>query len=366
MIKSDGSLQVPLDIRNVSRVDDAGSEQLECTVTAAFLIDLYDSGLLALTGNIRPGHQQERLAGKLKTKINKWTGELLANNAIIGNISIRLDPTKSQYDIWTDEETGQEVLTVTDGQFDCGVDSLSRIKSILAARDNPLGSFRLDTRFQVRVWLLDDENAKKVATIYNTRGDKVNDSTAKFAYTETKEQELARRLVNGSPHLGQENVEVLANAVSASSSKIAAFNTFSKALETYWKAGPASEADVSAQSAWLISAWDSLVAVRPEYGRLSTSARQAQRSASVATTGVVIYGLLGALSVMYEEGVDPSAAFAALKGEAGDDFLSWDNPAWTAVGVVTPNATGGRTTRNSFQARAAARDMFLKEFGISG
>lgn len=82
--------------------------------------------------------------------------------------------------------------------------------------------------------------------IYNTRGDKVNDSTAKFAYTETKEQELARRLVNGSPHLGQENVEVLANAVSASSSKIAAFNTFSKALETYWKAGPASEADVSA------------------------------------------------------------------------------------------------------------------------
>lgn len=365
MMKSNASLELPLDIRNVSRVDDAGSEQLECTMTGSFLIDLVDSGLLTLTGNIRPGHQQDRLAGKLKTKVNKWTSELLANNAIIGNISIRLDPTKSEYDIWTDDESGQEVLTVTEGTFDCGVDSLSRIKAILAARDNPLGSFKLETRFQVRVWLLDDQNAKKVATIYNTRGDKVNDSTAKFAYTETKEQELARRLVNGSPHLGQDNVEVLSNTVSASSSKIAAFNTFSKALETYWKAGPASEADVSAQSAWLISAWDSLVTVRPEYGRLSTSARQAQRSASVATTGVVLYGLLGAMSVMFEAGVDPTAAFAELKGEAGDDFLSWDNAVWTDAGVVTPNTTGGLTTRNSFQARAAARDVFLTKFGIN-
>ena len=366
MLASNGTLDLPLDIRNVSRVDDAGSEQLECTMTAAYLVDLVDSGLLTLTGNIRPGHQQDRLVGKLKTKINKWTSELLDNNAIIGNISIRLDPTKSEYEVWSDEESGQDVLTVTEGTFDCGVDSLSRIKAILAARKNPLGSFDLGTRFQVRIWLLDDEAAKKVATIYNTRGDKVNDSTAKFAYTETKEQELARRLVNNSPHLGQDNVEVLANTVSASSSKIAAFNTFSKALETYWKAGPASEADVSAQSAWLISAWDSLVAVRPEYGRLSTSERQAQRTASVATTGVVLYGLLGALSVMFEEGVDPAAAFAALKGEVGDDLLAWDNPTWTKIGVVTPNTTGGHTTRNSFQARAAARDLFLKALSVTG
>jgi hypothetical protein len=33
---------------------------------------------------------------KTKVKVNKWTSELLANDAVIGNISIRLDPTKSE------------------------------------------------------------------------------------------------------------------------------------------------------------------------------------------------------------------------------------------------------------------------------
>jgi hypothetical protein len=87
---------------------------------------------------------------------------------------------------------------------DLGPRTGTRIKAILAAADNPLGSVDLSIRFQVRIWLVDDATAKKVATIYNTRGDKVNDSIAKYAYSETKEQEVARRLVNGSEHLGQE------------------------------------------------------------------------------------------------------------------------------------------------------------------
>lgn len=281
---------------------------------------------------------------------------MLANDAIIGNISIRLDPTKSESDIWFDEETGQTNLTITTGVLDCAVDSLSRIKSILGAADNPLGSFDLATRFQVRIWMVDDATAKKVATIYNTRGDKVNDSTAKYAYSETKEQEVARRLVNGSEHLGQDNVEVLSNSVSASSHKLTAFNTISRAIETSWKGGPVTAADVEAQSSWLISAWDSLVRVRPEYGKLSTPARQAQRSATIASSAVVIYGLIGAMSAMYTDHVDPEAAFKAIAAEEDSDLFSWHNPVWAAAGVVTPSGSGTGTlgTRNSFPARRAA------------
>jgi hypothetical protein len=66
-------------------------------------------------------------------------------------------------------DTGQDCMTINEGVLDCAVDSLSRIKAILAAADNPLGSFDLATRFQVRVWLVDDATAAKVATIY-TRG----------------------------------------------------------------------------------------------------------------------------------------------------------------------------------------------------
>jgi hypothetical protein len=89
--------------------------------------------------------------------------------------------------------------------------------------------------------------------------------------------------VNGSEHLGQDNVEVLSNSVSASSRKLTAYNTISRAIETSWKGRPVTAADVEAQSSWLISAWDSLVNVRPEYGKLSTPARQAQRSATIAS-----------------------------------------------------------------------------------
>jgi len=361
-------LTLPLEIRNIAVVDDAGSEHIECQMTAAYLVDLYRSDLLTLTGNIRPSHNMGKLTGKTRTKVEKWTRELLNNDAIIGNISIRLDPSKSEHEIWFDEETGQDCLTITEGVLDCAVDSLSRIKSILAAADNQLGSFNLNSRFQVRIWMLSDEMAKKVATIYNTRGDKVNDSTAKYAYSESREQELARRLVNGSPHLGQDNVEVLSNSVSASSHKLTAYNTISKAIETSWKGGPVSDADIQGQSSWLISAWDSLVKVHPEFGMLSTPARQEQRRETIASSAVAIYGLIGAMSTMYADHIDPDEAFSQIAtSENGADIFSFDNPVWRQKGVVTPSGSDQKklTTRNSFPARRAAIRILHQAMGLS-
>ena len=154
-------LTLPLEIRNVGEVDDNGGTHVECQMTGRFLVDLYKSGLLKLTGNIRPEHNREdgKLRGKTKTKVDRWTRELLAGNAIIGNISVRLNPDHSEYEIWYDEETGFTNLTIEGGELDCAVDSLSRIKSILQAADNPLGTFDLNTRFQVRVWIEDNEGA---------------------------------------------------------------------------------------------------------------------------------------------------------------------------------------------------------------
>lgn len=362
---SDNQPTHPLEIINVNEVDDAGGVHIETQMTGRFLVDLHRRDLLTLTGNIRPAHMQNKLTGKTRTKVNKWTSELLANNAIIGNISVRLDPTISEYEVWNDDETGQTNMTITDGVLDCAVDSLSRIKAILGAADNPLASFDLDTRFQVRIWILDDDDAKKVATIYNTRGDKVNDSTAKYAYSETKEQELARRLVNGSEHLGQDNIEVLSNSVSASSHKLTAFNTISRALETSWKGGPVTAADIEAQASWLISAWNSLVTARPEYGKLSTPARRDQRATNIASTAVVIYGLIGAMSTMYIQHVDPDTAFSALAVDSGTDLFAWDNARWTEAGVVTPTGTGTQTTRNSFPTREAATRVLQEVMGLT-
>lgn len=359
-----GGLTLPLTVSNVGLVDDAGGTHYECQMTGGFLVDLRKNGLLTLTGNIRPAHREGvRLAGKTRTKVEKWTRELLDNNAIIGNISIRLDPTKAEYEHWYDEEAGHDCLTITEGVLDCAVDSLSRIKAILAAADNPLGTFDLGTKFQVRIWLLDNAGAAKVATIYNTRGDKVNESAAKFAYSETKEQEIARNLVSRSDHLGQDNVEVLSNSVSASSHKLTAFNTISRAIENYWKGGPVTSADVDAQSQWLISAWASLVEHRPEFGKISTPDRQKQRQKTIASTAVVMFGLIGTMSTMYAEKQDPAVVFARIAPSDGRDVFSWDNPIWRDAGVVV---TGEKrpTTRNSYQARRAAVRILHELMGL--
>ena len=58
---------------------------------SAVPVDLFHSELLTLTGNIRPQHNAPTLKGKTRTKVDRWTRELLANNAVIGNISIRLN-----------------------------------------------------------------------------------------------------------------------------------------------------------------------------------------------------------------------------------------------------------------------------------
>ncbi|MGQ0623123.1 MAG: DNA sulfur modification protein DndB [Sporichthyaceae bacterium] len=363
----------PLVIENVQEVDDAGGTHYEAVMTGGFLVGLQKSEMLTLTGNIRPDHDpSRRMLGKTKTKINQWTEELLANRAIVGNLSIRLDPTKARWEVYTDPETGNKSLAVHEGEFDCAVDSQSRLTAVFKAADNPLQSFELDTKFAVRIWMADDDKAKQVAVLYNTRGDKVNDSTAKYAWAGNKVQEIARRLVNGSEHLGQANVEVLANSVSASSNKLCSFNTISKALEDFWEGGPQTDADVEGQSAWLISAWDSLVMARPEFGILATPARKAARKTSIASTAVGVHGVLAVMSDLHVGRGDPALAFKKLIQAEGEecDFLALANPIWQEVGVVVPSESekepGKLGTRSSFPARRAVAKLLRERMGIKG
>ena len=61
---------------------------------------------------------------------------------------------------------------------------------------------------------------------------------AKFAYQDTPEKRIARKLLTESPHLGIDNIEVLNNTVSASSSKLVAFNTLAEAMQAFCGANP--------------------------------------------------------------------------------------------------------------------------------
>lgn len=360
-------------VKDVRAVDDAGGVQYESVWTAAFLINLVDSGHLKLTGNIRPDHDPTHGEGaKTRRKIDAWAEELLRNNAVIGNISVRLDPETCTFEVTQDEE-GQVDLHLDEGEFDCKVDSLSRIKAILKAAKSPAGTFDLDTRFAVRIWKVDDDQGNRVASIYNTRGDKVNDTAAKYAWQASAEQRMARQLMLDSPHLGLDNVEVLRNTVSASSNKLCAFNTLAQAMEQVWKGEPMTTAEEKTQVEFLIDFWDELVAVRPEFGRLSTERRKKVRGSSIAGTALSVYGMVFVANLLYQHGISPATVLRRLNNPATVsrkeiDYFSYDNPVWVRIGVLTlaEDKLGNerKQLRVSFPSRRAMTDELRRKLNL--
>ena len=330
--------------------------------------------ILQLTGNIRPDHNPDYGEGaKTRRKIEAWAEELLRNNAVIGNISVRLDPATCEYEI-TEDDDGQLDLVLVAGEFDCKVDSLSRIKAIVKAAKSPAGTFDLDTKFAVRIWVVDDQAGNRVAAIYNTRGDKVNDTAAKFAWQATPEQRMARMLMMQSPHLGLDNVEVLRNTVSASSHKLCAFNTLSQGMETFWRAEPLTESEEQEQAKFLVDFWDALVAVRPEFGRLTTERRKQVRGSSIAGTALSVHGLIAAADALYQHSIVPASVLPELKDTVvvdglEVDYFSYDNPLWLRIGVLataeSKDGTLRKQLRVSFPSRRAIADELKRKLRVA-
>ena len=363
-----------VEIRHLRVVDDAGTAHYEGIFTADWIDEAEAEGYLELKGNIRPDWQDgARMSAKTKRKVDRWTEELLQNNAVMGNLSIRLNPSEAVWEVEQDED-GDWILRLYEGSFDTGVDSQSRFTSVLKARRNPLGTFRGDTKFSVRIWMADDDLAARVGSDYNTRGDKVNDTAAKFAYQDNAEKRLARMLLEGSPHLGVDNVEVLKNTVSASSSKLFAFNTLTQAVEAYWQGDPVNAEEEKLQAEFLVKFWDALVGVRKEFGRLGKTARQELRGTSMAGTALSIHGVIAVANEVYLQGLDPKNVLAPLGepvyyGGKGVDYFSYENPIWMKIGALV-NAVGKdgeerKTLRMSFQTRAAVANELKARTGIA-
>ncbi|GEA90106.1 hypothetical protein [Cellulomonas cellasea] len=361
-------------VRHLREVDDAGVTHFEGIFTGSWFEDAESRDLLKLEGNIRPDWQTGKMGAKTKRKVERWVEELLANNAVMGNLSVRLDPSSAEYEVERDED-GDYTLTLWSGAFDTGVDSQSRITAILRAARNDLGTFRGDTKFATRIWIADDELAARVGSDYNTRGDKVNDTAAKFAYQDNAEKRLARALLSGSAHLGIDNIEVLKNTVSASSSKLVAFNTLTQAMESYWHGDPVNPAEEALQAKFLVDFWDALVDIRREFGRLGKTERQSLRGASMAGTALSIHGVIAVADAVYQQGLDAAKVLAPLaepvyqNGEALD-YFSYDNPVWTKLGALVPSTDSSGveklTLRMSFQTRKSVANELLRRVGVVG
>lgn len=356
-------------IRHLREVTDAGTTHYEGIMTGAWFAESLSNGVLEYGGNIRPDWQTQKMGAKTRRKVDRWVEELLQNDAVIGNLSVRLNPAKSTYEVEQDED-GDLTLTLWSGHLDTAVDSQSRITAIVGAVDNPVGSFDVATRFATRIWVADDDLAARVGSDYNTRGDKVNDTAAKFAYQDTSDKRLARELLQNSPHLGVDNVEVLKNAVSASSSKLFAFNTLTQAMEAFWHGDPVNRIEEQAQAQYLVAFWEALVAVRPEFGRLGKSDRMALRGTSMAGTALSIHGIVAVSYEIYKRNLDPSVVLARLAEpvyNAGNsiDYFSYANPIWTKIGTLV-DTSGKQQLRMSFQTRRAMAAELMRQVGLEG
>lgn len=362
---------------NVNYVDDAGDLAAELVLTGGDIVGLYKSGRLEV-GNARPDHDIVTLkSGKQKyrkttKRQEEWTEELLKGEAVIGNLTFNLNPDEVDFEV---DEEGR-TLTVHSGNFDQAVDSATRTRAIIAAAESPAQTFDLDTRFSVRVWFADEATSARLFHIYNQRGEKVNQTVAKFQYQSTPLQRIARALMNDSEHLGIDNIEVQRNTVSANSHKLAAFNTLSQAIEGFWTHDPVTEVDEKAQAAWLVDFWDELVARRPEFGMLSKTARSNLRGRSVAGTAVSIHGVIALADAMYSQGMDFSALDGLMRSVTPNpalpnqkvDFFDYENPEWTNSGILVHSTDKQgkikKTLRMSFQTRKAAGDLIKKAAGL--
>ncbi|HQG71260.1 MAG TPA: DNA sulfur modification protein DndB [Rhodoglobus sp.] len=364
-----------IEITHLRPVDDAGTVHYEGTFTGDWIDEAERDGVLRLEGNIRPDWQPGGKPGaKTKRKVDRWAEELLKNNAVMGNLSVRLNPDTAKYEFTRDDE-GDFTLRLFAGHLDTGVDSQSRFTAILKASRSDAGTMKGSTRFSVRIWMANDDLAARVGSDYNTRGDKVNDTAAKFAYQDNAHKRLARLLLEGSPHLGVDNIEVLTNTVSASSSKLVAFNTLTQAMENYWSGDPINTTEETAQAQYLVDFWDDLVTVRREFGRLGKSDRQALRGQSMAGTALSIHGAIAVADEIYRQDLDATKVLEPLGepvfvGGREIDYFSYDNPVWTKIGaLVTTEDTQGNerlSLRNSFQSRKAVADELKRRVGFTG
>ena len=382
---------------------DGGQEVVEIVTTIGEIVGLYDMGLLEVR-NARPMHQKKLLANGTEkeftgtdVRLKRWVDQLIRNEGILGNLSWAFDPDTTEVELDYDAGT----LTLHKGKIETP-DSATRHRAIIDASRAPVTLLDPNRKVSVRGWFVPKQRVgeqqsgltfEQVFDSYNQDGKPVNATVAKFNYQRDAVSKLVRALVEKSPHLGLDNVEVVQNAVSSSSSKLAAYNTFATAFADLYKADLDIAEEFDAELAWLLSAWDELVQALPGVGRVGKSKAQAIRETSVMRSAVVVYGYVGLLARIREEGADPGASLAKLPGQValtadsaetrltggqlvpvyrqGEvvDFFSTGNPLWQRTGLLVPveNPDTGAVrlqTRNARQTRMSVLNALVERAGI--
>jgi hypothetical protein len=117
-----------------------------------------------------------------------------------------------------------------------------------------------------------------------------------------------------------------------------------------------------------------LVAVRPEFGRLTTERRKQVRGSSIAGTALSVHGLIAAADALYQHGINSALVLPMLQDPVvvdGEevDYFSYDNPLWLRIGVLalaeSKDGTQRKQLRMSFPSRRAIADELKRKLRVA-
>jgi hypothetical protein len=343
----------------------------DTTVTGQEIYELWQTGFVKLDPERQRG--KDTVSGKLvrnEKKIERWTEELIAGTAILGQLSwnFRKGETTVEY------VPAERKLKVSGGAS--VPDSYHRCTAIVQATESHKkgSAFDPSRKFSVRIYHVTKEEENRIFYAMNQEGEPADPGRSKWLYPKEPTQRLAAELVRTTPGLG-DNIDTVRDRLSKRNWRVATFGTISKAIEDAWGSVPGLERDeVFKQNLeWLYSYWRQVLRVLPELGKLDFEDRKRVRDTSLIDSANSIYALFY-LGRRIKDTGHPLKALEGLSQPVtvnGDQvpFLSRANPDWEKRGVLAPGEKmkDGKLTlvlRNSRQARNALIEAMLAAVGV--
>lgn len=334
-------------------------------------------------GVVQVKHDEQRgvdpvsqLEVKSERKMRNWAEYDMAGNLFIGQLN---------YALHTERGTTFEIIHGDDGHRRIQVNGAALMadgrqrsytvrKSVEHVDQFGHETYDPEETVQVVIWLeADSDTRKEIFAQLNLGrgGDPASKSAVRWMAPEGELQQTARRFVERSPHLGQDNVNVVTDSVRKGDHRLAGFHTFVKALETAWgnRRLPTPQ-ETEELLDFLVRFYDKLVEVRPEMGVVSLGTRQKAREEFVTGSPLFLYGAMQiAVDLFHEEG--PYAdlrGLEAFEGDEGDAFLSLSNDEWKQWGVMLPhfdpwkNEVTSYRIANSLPSRRAMAQAIRQRF----
>lgn len=236
-----------------------------------------------------------------------------------------------------------------------------------------MGTYTPTRQYGLVVYTDDYEGEAHRSYVYNALGWKVSGSTASYLESKTQSPnvhvKLARELMERSPILGHENVEILKNNLHRNSAKMVTFQTLSNGIREAFAEIPEDQyKDVLEQLVRFVGA---MHRIRPnEIGLLDLSRRKRARERSLSDSPP-LWSAYFRLAERIFAGKFPGWEEKLnlfnneySNGTFRGDFFSLQNPAWEKHNVVALGPKGPQV-RNNPQARRGAYELVCELFGFA-